>query len=277
MADPDRVELDREAALATLERWQERPLALARPVYFVPGWTDESGASAWYRMKRWIPEVCANAPDRAWFVSFERDRGTGPPEHEDFVRFGIDLARLVNADPAVATEGVDFVCHSMGGLDALAAIALIEERPEEQVAPVRGTRNLVALDTPFRGFAAARNRLLGWIANARRQGDIAVASQLAAMRADSLRIAEVWRARNHFLGAVQAFWPRGADNWSGLIEVPHESASFGEPDDFAPELRPRYRGYRSWPDTSHSGKGQGVTNDLRAIVEVLEILTGSPG
>jgi hypothetical protein len=274
MADADRVEIERAAALATLERWQERPLTLRRPVYFVPGWTDESGESAWYRMSRWVPEVCANAATRAWFVRFVRDRGTGPPEHEDFVRFGIDLARLVSADPAVATEGVDFVCHSMGGLDALAAIGLLEERPEERVAPVRGTRNLVALDTPFRGFAAARNRLLGSIANARRQGDLAVASQLAAMRADSLRIAQVWRARNRFLGSVEAFWPRGADNWSGLIEVPHESASFGGPADFDESLRPRYRGYRSWPGTSHSGKAAGVTNDLRAVVEVLEILAG---
>ena len=98
-------------------------------------------------------------------------------------------------------------------------------------------------------------------------------SQLLAMETRSLRIAEVAQARDEFLARVQAFWPRGADNAAGLIEVPHESASFGEAEDFAPANRGRYRGYRAWEDTSHSGT-KGLTRDPRAIVEALEILTG---
>ena len=97
-------------------------------------------------------------------------------------------------------------------------------------------------------------------------------SQLLAMETRSLRIAEVAQARDEFLSRVQAFWPRGADNAGGLIEVPHESASFGEPEEFAQASRERYRGYRAWEDTSHSG-AKGLTRDPRAIVEALEILT----
>ena len=63
------------------------------------------------------------------------------------------------------------------------------------------------------------------------------------------------------------------DNAGGLIEVPHESAAFGEPEEFAQANRGRYRGYRAWEDTSHSG-AKGLTRDPRAIVEALEILTG---
>jgi hypothetical protein len=98
-------------------------------------------------------------------------------------------------------------------------------------------------------------------------------SQLLAMETRSLRIAEVAHARDEFLSRVRAFWPRGADNTGGLIEVPHESASFGEPAEFARESRERYRGYRAWEDTSHSG-AKGLTRDPRAMVETLEILTG---
>jgi hypothetical protein len=93
------------------------------------------------------------------------------------------------------------------------------------------------------------------------------------MEKDSKRIAEVVAARDAFLGNVAAFWPRGADNYDGLLEVPHESASFGEPEDFAEALRPRYRGYESWSDTTHSGMENGVTHDLRAVLETVQILS----
>ena len=105
-----------------------------------------------------------------------------------------------------------------------------------------------------------------------RQDEPWLMSQLLAMDTDGLRIAEVAQARDEFLSRVQAFWPRGADNAAGLIEVPHESASFGEPAEFARASRDRYRGYRAWEDTSHSG-AKGLTRDPRAIVEALEILT----
>ena len=165
--------------------------------------------------------------------------------------------------------GVDFVCHSMGGLDVVAAIALVEATPRIGTA-----RRVITLDTPFRGFASADNDLFQMFVRARRPDEPYIFSQLRAMREDSPEIAQVWAARDRFLAGVEGFWARGADNTGGLIEVPHESASFGDADDFASELRPRYRGYRAWEDTSHSG-GNGVTSDLRAIVEVLEILTGA--
>jgi hypothetical protein len=102
-----------------------------------------------------------------------------------------------------------------------------------------------------------------------------VFAQLAAMEKDSKRIAEVKAARDDFLVHVSAFWPRGADNWDGLLEVPHDSASYGDASDFAPAVRARYRGYVSWADTTHSGLPNGVTHDLRAIVETVDILTGA--
>jgi pimeloyl-ACP methyl ester carboxylesterase len=281
MANLKVIAAQRVRARAVLGEWTERPLTLRRRVYFVPGFTDEDGLSCWgdpespgLCLASQLPEVCAN-PDLATFVNFEADGA--PPRYENFIRFGAHLARLVARDRAAAgpdggAVDVDLVCHSMGGLDALAAIALLDDYPELDARPLAGVRNVITFDTPFLGFAAASNPLLGKLKRMQRPDEPWLTSQLLAMETDSLRIAEVAQARDEFLSRVQAFWPRGADNVAGLIEVPHESASFGEPEDFAQANRGRYREYRPWEDTSHSG-AKGLTRDPRAIVEALEILT----
>jgi hypothetical protein len=274
MPNPDRIALERAAARRRLESWRSAPRTLPRPVYFVPGWTDEAGDSAWTRMRPWVEATCLNAAETARFVTFQDEDG-GAPSYEDFVAFGIDLARRVRSDPEVAAAGADFVCHSMGGLDVVAAIALLEERPEEDVGPVEGARRVIAVDTPFLGFAAADQELFRMFVKARRPDEPHILTQLRAMREDALRIGQVKRARDRFLAGIEELWLRGADNTGGLIEVPHESASFGRAADFSPELRSRYRGYRAWTDTAHSGVRKGVTSDLRAIAEVIAILTAA--
>lgn len=281
MANLKVIAAQRVRARGALREWTGRPLALRRRVYFVPGFTDEDGLSCWgdaggrgLCFASQLPEVCAN-PDLATFVDFETDGAA--PRYENFIRFGAHLARLVARDragagPAAAAEEVDLVCHSMGGLDALAAIALLDDYPELDAPLLAGVRNVITFDTPFLGFAAASNPLLGRLKKMQRPDEPWLTSQLLAMETRSLRIAEVAQARDRFLSRVQAFWPRGADNVAGLIEVPHESASFGEREEFAQAGRERYRDYRTWEDTSHSG-AQGLTRDPRAIVEALEVLT----
>jgi pimeloyl-ACP methyl ester carboxylesterase len=283
MANLKVIAAQRVRARAALGEWTERPLTLRRRVYFVPGFTDEDGLSCWGQaggrdlcFATQLPEVCTN-PELATFVDFTT--GGAPPRYENFIRFGAHLARRVEQDrvaagPAGAGAEVDLVCHSMGGLDALAAVTLLDDYPELGAPPLRGVRSVITFDTPFLGFAAAGNALLGRLKRMQRPDEPWLTSQLLAMETDSLRIAEVAQARNEFLARVQAFWPRGADNSAGLLEVPHESASFGEPEEFAQASRERYRGYRAWEDTSHSG-AKGLTRDARAIVEVLEILTGN--
>ena len=282
MANLKVIAAQRVRARESLWEWTERPLTLQRRVYFVPGFTDEDGLSCWGEagsralcLASELPQVCANA-DLATFVDFEA--GGAPPRYENFIRFGAHLARLVEQDraaagPAGGAAEVDLVCHSMGGLDALTAIALLDDYPELDAPPLGAVRNVISFDTPFLGFAAAGNPLLGKLKRMQRPDEPWLTSQLLAMETHSLRIAEVAQARDEFLSRVRAFWPRGADNAGGLIEVPHESASFGEPEEFALASRERYRGYRAWEDTSHSG-AKGLTRDPRAIVEALEILTG---
>src|SRR5262245_24218473 len=156
MPSPERIAIQRGKARNRLIAWQRAPLVLARPVYFVPGWTDELGDSAWApRMEPWVAAVCANAATRSHFVEFSSTQPGRPPSHASFLGFGEDLARLVASDAEALALGVDFVCHSMGGLDVLAAIALVDEGTPR----IGGARRVITLDTPFRGFASADNDL----------------------------------------------------------------------------------------------------------------------
>ena len=270
MPIPDEVREQRTRAREVLMSWIKTPVTLPRPVCFVPGWRDER-AECWSHMEMWLKWVCSNYEQQVHVIQFFAADGRSYPPWEDFLDFASDLADYVNAN--LAGQPVDLVCHSMGGLDALAAIALMGAHPELGSQPVRNVQNVITYDTPFCGFAAAGNQLLKKFVAAGRQ-DGWVQLQLGAMEPDSKRIAEVKGARDAFLQNVAAFWPRGAENLDGLLEVPHESASFGERADFAPPLRPRYHDYVWFEGTSHSGAENGVTHDFRAIVDTVQVLTG---
>jgi pimeloyl-ACP methyl ester carboxylesterase len=269
----ERTVEERTLARKRLRELMDAPVTLARPVYFVPGWRDEMGG-CWQRMEEWLSEVVTNYRSHVHIVQFDAPGGGSVPPWEDFLDFGDDLAGLVGRDVGSSSQQVDLVCHSMGGLDAAAAIALLGARhPELEAKPLRCVHTLITFDTPFLGFAAAGNELFKKFVQIDRK-DPWVRLQLAAMEQDSKRIAELALARDEFLGNVQDFWPRGADNYDGILEVTRDSAAFDDPSEFKAALRDRYHEYYSWPDTSHSGLANGVTNDVRAILETVEILAG---
>lgn len=269
----DRTTEERTRARKRLKALMDAPVTLPRPVYFVPGWRDEHGG-CWARMKEWLPHVVRNASSSVFFVEYFAPDGGLLPPWEDFLDFGDDLAELVHKDVDGTGGLVDLVCHSMGGLDTIAAVAMLDDHPELATSALRCVHTVITYDTPFLGFGAAGNDLFKkFVASGRT--DPWVFTQLAAMEKESKRIAEVRLARDAFLANVSEFWPRGADNFDGLLEVPHDSASFGRAADFAPAVRDRYRGYFSWPDTTHSGPANGVTHDLRAVLETVEILAGA--
>jgi len=264
---------DRATAVKQLNGWIASPLTLQRPTYFVPGWRDEQGA-CWTRMEAWVRAVCANADTHAHFVQFHADGTDGPPPWEDFLDFGDDIAQMVHADTDATGQPVNFVCHSMGGLDVFAALTLIANDPALHTPVIGNAHTVITFDTPFRGFGAAKSKAFQDFVKSSRT-DPWVLLQLGAMEKASKRIAAVWSARDDFLRNLADFYPRGADNFDGVLEVTHDSASFGDPPDFAPELRPRDHEYVVYRDTSHSGLANGVTNDPRAIVDAIRLLTGA--
>lgn len=272
MGKLDDAARERAEARKTLFGWTTARLTLRRPLILVPGWTDEAGA-CWAGFEQVGPEVLTNFDTHVHSLDFRV--GDGFPPFDDFFGFAGDLARYI-ADHGLAGQKVDFACHSMGGLDTFAALTLLSQVPDSSGLMRPDAFNVMTFDTPFRGFAAAQNQLFQWIANSRRTGAADqqhLMSQLQAMRRDSPQIGLLWDARNRFLQTVDAFWPRGADNYSGLIEVTHESASFEGSSVFDAGVRKHYNEYVTYSDTSHSGLQKGVTHDARAIRDALEIVT----
>ena len=264
---------ERKRARERLKARFDAPVTLPRRVYFVPGWRDEMG-DCWSTVEEWIPYVVKNYRTHVSFIQFTAGGGGAVPPWEDFLDFADELAEVVHRDVDGSGEQVDLVAHSMGGLDSAAAIALLDGQPDLTAAPLTCVHTLVTYDSPFLGFAAAENELFEKLVR-KDHGDPWVLLQLGAMHEDAKAILRLDAARNAFLGGVAAFWPRGADNYDGLLEVTHRSASFGGAAHFDPAVRDRYRGYRVWSDTTHSGVTHGVTHDVRAIHEMLELLTGA--
>jgi pimeloyl-ACP methyl ester carboxylesterase len=274
--DQEALQAERAEARAQIKAWVAHPITLKRPLYFAPGLSDESGSSCWgapddaKSFRGVMRRVCAS-PNQVRFHSFLIGSPPQPPPYENFIPFGADLARRIWDDVAHSTEKVDIVCHSMGGLDTFAAIALLDDYPELGVQPLRLFENVITFDTPFTGFNAADNAIFLKLKRQQRPDEPTLLSQAVALKPGSLRMHEVDQNRDRFLRNLGAFYPRGADNFNGLLEVPHESASFGKRSDFAPEWRDRCRPYVWWEDTTHSGP-KGVTRDPRAIVEVFSLL-----
>lgn len=264
---------ERATARSALRAWTASKLTLRRPLVFVPGWSDEAG-NCWAGFEQVVPEVVTSAETHVHFLKFLEDDGGFPP-YDDFLAFAGDLARYVSDNGLGGTE-LDFICHSMGGLVTLSALTLLPHAPNASGLAAPKAYNVITFDTPFRGFGAAKSKLFQWIAATRRKSEVDkqhLFRQLEAMRRDSPQIGLAWDARNDFLQAVDAFWPRGADNYSGLLEVPHDSAAFENSTVFDAGVRKHYNEYLTYSDTSHSGLAKGVSNDARAIRDALEIVT----
>lgn len=270
---PEITASERARATDTLWDMEARGVILRRPVIFVPGLSDESG-HCWDVFENVMMSVIRNYDTHVHILQFDGDDGSAYPAHDDFLGFGGCLAQYVSDDATLAGREVDFVCHSMGGLDTAVALSLLSQTTFPDLLRPNAF-NVITFDTPFRGFRAADNALFEKIVRGRREdsGDREhLLNQLAALKPGTPQLQKVWQARSRFLQALDAFWPRGADNTSGLLEVPDNSAWFAKSWEFDVTVRKRLNEYRTFSDTSHSGES-GVIADPRAILETLEILS----
>src|SRR5260221_12015395 len=95
----------RAEAQKALQALAKAPRPLLRRVYFVPGVSDEDGASAWGDattttdyMRLWVPRCFSNAASMGTWVTFFSDAAqTKPVEYHNFVTFGADLAKRIHS------------------------------------------------------------------------------------------------------------------------------------------------------------------------------------
>ena len=137
---------ERARAVKKLEELAQQHVALQRPVFFVPGWTDEANVcwTSAYRkgdvpIKDTLARMAANA-DLAAYVTFTEQQSK---QCKSFFDFG-ELLKQTIREAIGPKAPCDLVGHSMGGLDAIAAI--LDDAP-----PLLQVVNLVTVATPHQG------------------------------------------------------------------------------------------------------------------------------
>jgi hypothetical protein len=247
------------------------PRPLNRHLFLVPGITDEL-AGCW----RWIVDrgrlLVPNWDSYVTVVTFDDLRALGAVHPSaDFVDLGAyvhDRVLEVCGPSGTSSAQFDVVCHSMGGLDAFAALVpLLGRYPD--ATPLPTARYLITLDTPWRG-------VLNWDIRCR-QADVGDPewpgrpTQCAALRPGSLELVALLEARPELHGAVERVICMSADRESP-IEVEWSSSNLCS--DVAPAaLWPRGPTYRAHmiPGTCHSGIG-GITWSPITIAQVFNYL-----
>jgi len=142
---------EKDSAVQQLRSF-EMKLALKRDVCFVPGWAGEDG-QCWMEpydgalkghaaMRWWMERLVSSAgQQRVHFLTFSREESQARASFLEFAGLLKDKIHEVVG----AKAPVDLVCHSMGSLDAIAAIA-------QPPTPLQQVATLVAVGSPLQGI-----------------------------------------------------------------------------------------------------------------------------
>jgi len=140
------IEKEKADALAQLKAWARGPLTLKRPVFFVPGWTDDicTGWTIPYSsgntsMKDWGERVFSN-PELAYYLNFSKADSDSYDSFLDCSRIIRDRVRRLLGPK----KEFDILGHSMGGLDIRAAV--IDDKD-----PLLGVNNCIFVGVPNEG------------------------------------------------------------------------------------------------------------------------------
>lgn len=132
-----------QEALEQLNTWKQDKIVLKRPVFFVPGWTDED-CKCWtlgeydkIPIKQWINDITKNFNEAHYITFIEETTNC-----KSFIDFGEALKTKIWNIIDKYTE-FDIVGHSMGGLNARAAIA--------QGEPLLNINKCLTVATPHQG------------------------------------------------------------------------------------------------------------------------------
>lgn len=141
----EKVKKEKRKATEELERFVQAELAFERPVFFVPGWTDEANlcwtspyVSGYTPVKKWISRITSN-PELADYVIFSSEESK---DCYSFFDFAFYLKEKI-WQKIGKKASLDIVAHSMGGLDAV--VSIIDDDP------LLNVNSLITVATPHRG------------------------------------------------------------------------------------------------------------------------------
>ncbi len=155
--DPNKAEIkkreaEKRKAYAALDDLAVGAFAPTRHIVFVPGWAGEEG-QCWLGYSKLLP---LHASVKVWmdrivqaslrerfvhYVTFTQDESKACPS---FLEFG-PLLRDKILEQVPPSAPMDVICHSMGSLDAIAAIT-------QDVRPLRHVVNLLSVGSPLQGI-----------------------------------------------------------------------------------------------------------------------------
>ena len=242
-------------ALKVLMGYRKNKIALQRPVFFVPGWTDESCAN-WnmaYKssppIKEWFKLVSSNYK-LANFVTFTEQESI---HCNSFLDFGLLVKNKIQA--AIGCQNVfDIVGHSMGGLDIRAAIAIHN---------LSYVENCITVASPHKGTQ------LGDIAPKIMQYKPHHKIQCINLDPDHVPIQTINSLENRkkFLDGVRKFY-----QFVGTQDMAVARNAKIDTKDIDSTLLNKITTVEIGGAT-HSAKG-GITRDIRVVVALLNILIG---
>jgi hypothetical protein len=130
-------------AYRELMKLAQSGIKIVRPVFIVPGWTDES-CENWVKpyalqlpLKAWTNKIVKNKED-AYYITF---KDAESKSCKSFIDFGDILKDRIENAIGKSTE-FDIVGHSMGGLDIRSAIS---------IHGLRNAQNCITVATPHKG------------------------------------------------------------------------------------------------------------------------------
>ena len=271
--DPAELRLEAEKWLDEL---RAKKLKLNRHLFLVPGITDET-AECWRWIDLWGSSVIADWGDASRTIISFAQLGNGGHSQATFVDFGDyvrrRIAQVVGSPGQSNVAQFDVVCHSMGGLDSVAALVPLLGQYDYSNIPIPRPRYLITLDTPFRGVQNWKIRCA--------RGDVADQAwpgrptQCQALAPGSPQLDALLQNRNALSGTVDHVVCMSADR-ELPIEVDWPSSdlwSDGDPDG-------AWGGATSYhaqmiPGTCHSGIG-GITWSPITIAQIFNFLLFTP-
>ena len=265
-------EAEKRRALEELDTLAAQGLTLARHVFFIPGWDGEEG-QCWTSpypkllkghapVKSWLTRIVRN-PARVTFISYLTFTMKESKACEDFFEFA-ELLKGKIRQVIEPGEPMDLVGHSMGGLDAIAAITRGDD-------PLTGVVNCIAVGAPLQGFSYGKilkrlDQLLPLV-----HWDAHHHVQARNMDCDSAAIKAINtpEIRRRLLERIDAFY-----DLEGTQDIVVARNARLRTDGCPKELAQKVRHLQIGGATHTASTG--LTQDPRTVLSLLKIIAGLP-
>jgi len=232
-------------------------LPLVRPVFVVPGWTDES---CW----NWVKPYALQLPLKAWTSKIVKNKklvyyvtftDAESKSCKSFIDFGGILKKRIE-DTVGKSNEFDIIGHSMGGLDIRSAIA---------IHGLKNTQNCITVATPHKGAMLAE---IGNILKVKYLPHHKAQCNALARRSQEINELNSFDNRKKFIESIQKLF-QFSGTYDKVVQIKESRI---ESRDLSQTLRNKTM--QVLFDRADHVDEKGITRDVRVIVALLHVLVG---